>query len=448
MTPAARSRRALRPPRRRSPGPAPSSTARNGEPLRRGHRLDGAAPVDDARTSSTTSAPASCTACAASSSDVPRVTVSSVTTTLSPGSSAPAIRPPPPWSFASLRTLNALSGRPRVAADAGGDEGDGVGAHGQPADGGRLGGITDEHGVGHQQHGLGAAHRLLGVDEPGALAPRLEGEVAPRLTECSSRCARSASTVGPPALTRSARRGPRRRSPMTRRRRPAACSVATRRRRRAAASTTSDHADAPVEDAVHLVARRPSPAAGSPRRSRASIPGDRSSTAPRPSGRHAGRLPTMPPAGDVGARRADAAPVGAARAQHGRGVDHRRAAAARRPRVRVGPVPGRLVEVRARRARAARGAPACSRWTADPGEASPTSASPARTRAGPSWVPLHHADGEAGQVELVGRHDAGVLGRLAADQGAAGLPAALVHAGDDGRRRARGPPCRSPCSRA
>ena len=26
------------------------------------------------------------------------------------------MRPPPPWSFASLRTLKALSGRPRVAA--------------------------------------------------------------------------------------------------------------------------------------------------------------------------------------------------------------------------------------------------------------------------------------------------------------------------------------------
>ena len=45
---------------------------------------------------------------------------------------------------------------------------------------------------------------------------------------------------------------------------------------------------------------------------------------------------------------------------------------------------------------------------------------------------LHHADGEAGQVELVARHDAGVLGRLAADQRAAGLAAALVHARHDG----------------
>ena len=46
---------------------------------------------------------------------------------------------------------------------------------------------------------------------------------------------------------------------------------------------------------------------------------------------------------------------------------------------------------------------------------------------------LHDADGETGQVELVTRHDAGVLGRLPADQHAARLAAALVHPGHDGR---------------
>src|SRR5207249_2165889 len=66
----------------------------------------------------TGSAPASRTTSAASSREVPRVTVSSVITTRSPGSSAPATRPPPPWPFTSLRTLNALSERPRVAATA------------------------------------------------------------------------------------------------------------------------------------------------------------------------------------------------------------------------------------------------------------------------------------------------------------------------------------------
>ena len=46
------------------------------------------------------------------------MTVSSVITTLSPGSSAPARRPVTPWSLASLRTLKLRSGRPRVAATA------------------------------------------------------------------------------------------------------------------------------------------------------------------------------------------------------------------------------------------------------------------------------------------------------------------------------------------
>ncbi len=60
--------------------------------------------------------------------------------------------------------------------------------------------------------------------------------------------------------------------------------------------------------------------------------------------------------------------------------------------------------------------------------------SPARTRSGPSCGPLlDDTDREAGQIELVGRHDAGVLGRLPADQRAAGLAAALVHPRHHGR---------------
>ena len=45
---------------------------------------------------------------------------------------------------------------------------------------------------------------------------------------------------------------------------------------------------------------------------------------------------------------------------------------------------------------------------------------------------VHHAHGEARDVVVLRGHDAGVLGGLAADQGAAGLDAALRHAGDDG----------------
>ena len=46
-------------------------------------------------------------------------------------------------------------------------------------------------------------------------------------------------------------------------------------------------------------------------------------------------------------------------------------------------------------------------------------------------VALDDADGEAGQIELAGRHGPGVLGHLAAEEGAAGLPASLGHAGHE-----------------
>ena len=44
---------------------------------------------------------------------------------------------------------------------------------------------------------------------------------------------------------------------------------------------------------------------------------------------------------------------------------------------------------------------------------------------------LEDADGEAGDVEVVGAHDPAVLGGLATKQGTAGLTAALGHAADD-----------------
>ena len=128
-------------------------------------------PRSTTATTSTTSAPASCTAWAASSSDVPRVTVSSVTTTLSPGVEragdaaaaavvlgllahaeglerrGPGSRPPPAVTKATGSAP--MVSPPMAVASAG---------------------TTDEHGVGHEQHRLGPAHRLLGVDEPAALA--------------------------------------------------------------------------------------------------------------------------------------------------------------------------------------------------------------------------------------------------------------------------------------
>ena len=53
---------------------------------------------------------------------------------------------------------------------------------------------------------------------------------------------------------------------------------------------------------------------------------------------------------------------------------------------------------------------------------------------------LDRSDAEAGQIERVLRHDAGVLGGLAAEQGAAGAPAALRDALDDPRDALRNDP--------
>ena len=105
------------------------------------------------------------------------MTVSSVMTTRSPGSSAPARRPATPWSLTSLRMANER----RVATPGGPDGGDAVGhrigAEGEPAD--RVDVVADrlEGEVGHQQRAVGPAHRLLRVDEPAALAARLQREV-------------------------------------------------------------------------------------------------------------------------------------------------------------------------------------------------------------------------------------------------------------------------------
>ena len=58
-------------------------------------------------------------------------------------------------------------------------EGHGVGAHREAADGGDVVGEHGQGGVGHEEHAVGPAGRLLGVDEPGALGPGLQHEVAP-----------------------------------------------------------------------------------------------------------------------------------------------------------------------------------------------------------------------------------------------------------------------------
>ena len=59
---------------------------------------------------------------------------------------------------------------PAGGGDRGDAEGDRVGAHRQPADGRGLGRDHLERGVGHEHDAVGAAGRLLGVEEPVARA--------------------------------------------------------------------------------------------------------------------------------------------------------------------------------------------------------------------------------------------------------------------------------------
>ncbi len=125
----------------------------------------------------TGSAPKSRMTFAASIADVPRVAVSSVTTTLSPGSSGPAMRPITPWSFASRRMLNVRSSRPRVAPTAAMPKATGSAPCVRPADGRRLRRDDLERRLGDEQDAVGPAHRLLGVDEPVAVLAGLQDEV-------------------------------------------------------------------------------------------------------------------------------------------------------------------------------------------------------------------------------------------------------------------------------
>ena len=65
------------------------------------------------------------------------------------------------------------------------------------------------------------------------------------------------------------------------------------------------------------------------------------------------------------------------------------------------------------------------------GDGRPMTTSPGRdVGAGDDAVAFDHADGEADEIELAGFHRPGVLGHLAADERAAGLPAAVGDALD------------------
>ena len=176
-----------------------------------------------------------------------------------------------------------------------------------------------------------------------------------------------------------------------------------------------DHPDPEVEDPRHLGRLDRARCGRSRRRSAGPSHARRSTRASRSAGSTRVRLAGQPPAGDVRAGVHRAGRRGERRS-HRRGVDHRgleELLAERTARTR----PRLVVPGPARPARAGRGGRGCSRSTAGPASAGPSSRSPARTRDGAQLVPpLDHPHGESGHVEVVLGHRPGVLGGLAPDQ--------------------------------
>ena len=187
------------------------------------------------------------------------------------------------------------------------------------------------------------------------------------------------------------------------------------------------------------------------------------SRAPSPSGRARGTLPGQAPAGDVGHAPRSAPPsrrrAGAAGSPGSRSASASAGprpgcsppsparASSPGPRIRRDQVRIALAQVQApHRRRSA--APARSRCVEPRGGEARSARRPAlRGRPVHQPVALHDADAEAGQVELVGLHQPRVLGRLAADERAAGQPAAVGHRADDRRDALRARLGRRPRSR-
>ena len=98
------------------------------------------------------------------------------------------MRPPAPWSLVSFRTLNALSGASPRGGDAGGDEGDGVGSHGEPTDGLVASGGTTESTASATSTMASGRHTVC-LESMNHVLVRPDLSVnSPRLTECVSRC--------------------------------------------------------------------------------------------------------------------------------------------------------------------------------------------------------------------------------------------------------------------
>ena len=285
-------------------------------------------------------------------------------------------------------------------------------------DAGDLGGIVGGLGGPDQRGHVAAAARDQDTDL----------QLRHRLSACST--TQSASSVGARSMT-----------PTSRTVSPAPTSALgdPRRHRR---GDDDDHAEPAVERAQHVVGRHAGPRAAASRTPAAHSSAARRAARAVPSGRQRGTLPGRPPpvmcaspliAPRAADRRQQRLHVDARRLEQGLASDRRRMARrvvaeaaalhdAAHQREAVGMQrrsrPGRA---RRRPARCRRAAAAASRSTAPTREAREI-------------------------VVAVGIH-AGHLRRLAADQRAAGAPAALGDAGDDRGGRPRRRACRSRSSR-
>ena len=272
------------------------------------------------------------------------------------------MRPPAPWSLASLRTLNALSGRPRVAATPAVTKATGSAPMVSPPMAVASGGTTESTASATSSMASGRHTVCLESMNQVLVRPRLEGEVA-RLDRVGEQVVaqrrrsvgrrHAKRTPGPPADDLADHR--RGRLPGRRRARSSAASTA-------AASTTSAMPmprlkTRSISSSATAPRRWISPKIGGSSQRRRARARRRSPRAARGAG-----CPTIPPP-VMCAHACSAVAQRGAHGQHGRRVDHRGAQQLVGHAVRR-PGPGRDRRARARPARAARGGPACSRWIA------------------------------------------------------------------------------------
>ena len=204
----------------------------------------------------------------------------------------------------------------------------------------------------------------------------------------------------------------------------------------ASASATTTAMPMPQLNTRSISAGATPPVRGQPGEHRRHRPGG-SSTATMSVRQHARQVARQPAAGDVRRRLQQPRPMQRQQRLHvDPGRRHQRLAERHRP--------GRRAPARPRQARSPPppAAPARSRWNARRNWPGRAPCRPAPTPFGSSAPALRRAHREAGQVVVAVAVHARHLGGLAADQGAAGLAAALGDAGDHVARLSQVAACR------